>query len=194
MLHKIFCCYNNYMNSEISKIKEKANDIIVDNNFLFDAFENRLLIRLVSIFESYHIPINKNIIKKNMEENLINNFKDLNEEIIDKYIELLVNYEKIIMKYVENKTKTDIIRNSTMNFVNKIKEKNSTFITMESANNFIEYVKSIIYVYDNHSLNEEVFSRINTDIKEILNEYNRNNYNFVIESINDIIKNIIRNL
>ena len=182
------------MNSEISKIKEKANDIIVDNNFLFDAFENRLLIRLVSIFESYHIPINKNIIKKNMEENLINNFKDLNEEIIDKYIELLVNYEKIIMKYVENKTKTDIIRNSTMNFVNKIKEKNSTFITMESANNFIEYVKSIIYVYDNHSLNEEVFSRINTDIKEILNEYNRNNYNFVIESINDIIKNIIRNL
>ena len=194
MLHKIFCCYNNYMNSEISKIKEKANDIIVDNNFLFDAFENRLLIRLVSIFESYHIPINKNIIKKNMEENLINNFKDLNEEIIDKYIELLVNYEKIIMKYVENKTKTDIIRNSTMNFVNKIKEKNSTFITMESANNFIEYVKSIIYVYDNHSLNEEVFSRINTDIKEILNEYNRNNYNFVMESINDIIKNIIRNL
>lgn len=194
MLHKIFCCYNNCMNSEISKIKEKANDIIVDNNFLFDAFENRLLIRLVSIFESYHIPINKNIIRKNMEENLINNFKDLNEEIIDKYIELLVNYEKIIMKYVENKTKTDIIRNSTMNFVNKIKEKNSTFITMESANNFIEYVKSIIYVYDNHSLNEEVFSRINTDIKEILNEYNRNNYNFVIESINDIIKNIIRNL
>ena len=182
------------MNSEMNKIREKGLDIIKDNNLLFDAFENRLLVRLVGIFESYNIPINKGIIKKNMEENLINNFKDLNNEIIDRYIKLLSNYENIIMKYVENKTKTEIIKKSTMGFVDKIKEKNETFITIDSAYNFIEYIKTVVYVYDNYHLNEEVLNRCNNDIKEILKEYSRNNYNFVIESINDIIKNIINNL
>ena len=41
------------------------------------------------------------------------------------------------------------------------------------------------------SLNDEVLSRIKNDTNEIILEFNRNNYNFVIESINKIIKNII---
>ena len=59
------------------------------------------------------------------------------------------------------------------------------------ANNFIEAIKSMIYVYDNKNLNNEIISRIKTDTKEIRTELNNNNYNFVIESINEIIKNII---
>ena len=81
-----------------------------------------------------------------------------------------------------------------MSFINKVSEKNKTFVTINVANNFIEYINSIIYVYDNKNLNDEVINRINVDIKEILNEFNRNNYNFVIESINEIIKNIIKNM
>ena len=98
------------MSSEMGTIIRNGNDIINDNNFLFDAFENRLLIRLVHVFDKYKIPINKNIIKKNLEENLINNLKDSNREIIERYVKLLEKYENIIFKYVENRTKTDIIK------------------------------------------------------------------------------------
>ena len=55
-------------------------------------------------------------------------------------------------------------------------------------------MKSIIFVYDNATLNEEVIDRIKTDTSEVILEFNRNNYNFVIESINLIIKNIISNI
>ena len=65
--------YNISMNKVIEKINNKADDIIKDNTFLFAAFENRLLIRLKGIFDKYKIPMNKDIIKKNLEENLINN-------------------------------------------------------------------------------------------------------------------------
>lgn len=182
------------MTNVMDKINKNGKDIIDDNNFLFAAFENRLLIRLIHIFEKYKIPINKNIIKRNMEENLINNLNEQNKDIIEKYIKLLSNYERIINDYVRNNVKTEIIKKSTMSFIEKIKEKNKSFVTIASANNFIEYVNSIIYVYDNNNLNREVIDRINMDIKEILSEFNRNNYNFVIESINQIIKNIVSNM
>ena len=182
------------MNSIIDKISLKSDDIIKDNNFLFVAFENRLLIRLKSIFDKYKIPMNKDIIKKNLEENLINNLNDINSEIIYKYVRLLRNYENIMINYVKNRTDKETIKNSTMSFVNKLGERNKNNITESAANNFIEYIKSIIFVYDNYKLNNEVIDRIKNDVKEILGEFNRNNYNFVIESINDIIKNIISNM
>ena len=178
----------------MDKINESAKNIITDNNFLFTAFENRLVMRLVHIFEKYKIPMNKNIIRKNLEENLINHLTESNSEIINKYTKLLSNYESIITSYVESNTKKEIIKESTMSFISRIAEKNKTFITTKVANNFIEYINSIIYVYDNNDLNHEIVERINIDIKEIINEFNRNNYNFVIESINEIIKNIISNM
>ena len=178
----------------MDKINESAKNIITDNNFLFTAFENRLVMRLVHIFEKYKIPMNKNIIRKNLEENLINHLTESNSEIINKYTKLLSNYESIITSYVESNNKKEIIKESTMSFISRIAEKNKTFITTKVANNFLEYINSIIYVYDNNSLNVEVVNRINNDTREILEEFNRNNYNFVIESINEIIKNIISNM
>ena len=182
------------MNSIIDKINFKADDIIKDNNFLFVAFENRLLIRLKSIFDKYKIPMNKDIIKKNLEENLINNLNDINSEIIYKYVRMLKNYESIMFNYVKNKTDKETIKKSTMSFVDKLGEKNKNNINENAANNFIEYMNSIIFVYDNYKLNTEIVDRIKNDVKEIIGEFNRNNYNFVIESINDIIKNIISNM
>ena len=172
------------MNSIMSKINKKSKDIIDDNRFLFAAFENRLLTRLVHIFEKRNIPINKDMIKKKMEENFINNLNDQNVDII----------EKIIWNYVETRTDNDIIKKSTMEFVKKLSEKNKTLVTVESTNNFKEYINSIIFVYDNFELNNEVFTRIEADTYEIINEFNRNNYNFVIESINEVIKNIINKM
>ncbi len=183
------------MNKSImDKIIINSKNIIEDNNFLFAAFENRLLIRIVHIFEKYKIPINKNIIKKNMEENLINNLTESNKEIIERYCKLLTNYENIIWQYVESNTKTEIIKKSTMSFIEKISQKNKTFISINCVNNFMEYINSIIFVYDNNNLNNEIKARIENDVTEILDEFNRNNYNFVIESINEIIKNIIKNM
>ena len=178
----------------MNEINDKGTNIVKDNNFLFAAFENRLIMRLVHIFEKYKIPMNKNIIKKNMEENLINNLTDLNEDIIIKYINLLSNYEKLITENVKNRVSTDVIKKSTMSFVDRISQKNKTFVPSSVAFNFIEFINSIIYVYDNKDLNVEVVDRINKDVKEIVEEFNRNNYNFVIESINVIIKNIIKNI
>ena len=182
------------MNSEIEKIGLKADDIIKDNNFLFAAFENRLIIRLHGIFTKYKIPMNKDIMKKNLEENLINHLNDMNSQVIYKYVDMLASYEKIIWKYVETKTETRIIKKSTMSFVDKLSEKNKENVLPSCVNNFKEYMNSIIFVYDNNDLNVEVNKRIDNDIVEILSEFNRNNYNFVIESINDIIKNIISNM
>ena len=48
-------------------INKNSRDIIKDNNFLFGAFENRLITRLVNIFEKYKIPMNKNLLKKNLD-------------------------------------------------------------------------------------------------------------------------------
>ena len=182
------------MSSVMSKINSESKDIIKDNNFLLAAFQNRLLTRLVHIFEKRHIPINKQMLKKNLEENFINNLLDQNVFIIEKYVILIANYEKIVTNYVNTKTNTDVIKKSTMEFVKKIQVKNSEVVTKESANNFKEYINSIIYVYDNYELNNEVFTRIDADTFEIVNEFNKNNYNFVIKSINQVIKNIIDNM
>ena len=81
-----------------------------------------------------------------------------------------------------------------MEFVNKVANKNNTMISTKVSANFIEYVNSIIFVYDNYNLTSEIIDRINGDTIEILKEFNRNNYNFVIESINIVIKNIINNM
>ena len=59
-------------------IRENGNNVIVDNNFLFAAFKNRLVTRLVSIFGKYKISMNKSIIDKNLDENLINHLSDAN--------------------------------------------------------------------------------------------------------------------
>ena len=182
------------MNSIMSKINKQSKEIIEDNNFLFAAFENRLLTRMVHIFEKRNIPIIKEMLKKKMEENLINNLMDQNVFIIEKYIKLISDYEKIIWNYVETKVDTDIIKKSTMSFVKKLSEKNKTLVTVDCVNNFKEYINSIIYVYDNFELNTEVFTRIESDTYEIVSEFNRNNYNFVIKSINEVIKNIINKM
>ena len=174
-----------------NKINKYGEDIINDNDFLLVAFENRLILRIVHIFEKYKIPLNKNIIRKNLEENLINALRSLNVEIVEKYIKLLTKYEKIVVDYVDKKIDTSIIKKSTMSFINQIASKNSKIIPASISANFIEYINSIIFVYDNASLNDEVFNRIKNDTDEIILEFNRNNYNFVIESINKIIKNII---
>lgn len=81
-----------------------------------------------------------------------------------------------------------------MGFVKKLSDKNKTLVTTQSSSNFKEYINSLIYVYDNFELNNEVFTRIELDTYEIVNEFNRNNYNFVIESINEVIKNIINKM
>lgn len=177
-----------------NKINKNGEDIINDNDFLLVAFENRLILRLVHIFERYKIPVNKNIIRKNLEENLINALRALNVEIVEKYIKLLNKYEKIISDYVDKKTDTSIIKKSTMVFITQISNKNSKIIPISIVTNFVEYMKSIIFVYDNATLNEEVIDRIKNDTNEVILEFNRNNYNFVIESINLIIKNIISNI
>lgn len=187
--------YNMVMSeSVIETIRGKSKDIIGDNNFLFVAFENRLIVRLLHIFEKYKIQMNKNVLKRNIDENLINSLMDINREILGKYVKLISNYENIIMGYVNNKTKTEVIKKSTMEFINRFKEKNDSYVQVSVANNFIEYINSIIYVYDSNELNSEIISRIKMDVSEVINEFNRNNYNFFIESINDVIKNIIKNM
>jgi hypothetical protein len=182
------------MNTIDKKIDEWTDDVIKDNNFLFVAFQNRLSLRLVNIFKKYSIPVNKKIISKSIDENLITSLSDINNDILTKYSKLLKNYESIIINYVEKNESTKVIKDSTMNFVNKISYKNKKAIPNNLLNNFLESINSMIYVYDNYNLNLEIASRIRTDTNEIINEFNRNNYNFIIESINKIIKNIINNI
>ena len=81
-----------------------------------------------------------------------------------------------------------------MMFVKRIAHKNKELIPDSILNNLLESMNHMIFVYDNYNLNLEVASRIKTDTKEIIDEFNRNNYNFVIETINKIIKNIISNI
>ena len=182
------------MNSIGDKIEREAEDIIKDNNFLFAAYQNRLCIRLVHICEKYKIPVNQKIINKNIEENLINSLYEFNSEIVYKYVRMLKNYEDIIVGYVEKNESTKIIKDSTMMFVQRIAHKNKELIPNSILNNLLESMNHMIFVYDNYNLNLEVASRIKTDTKEIIDEFNRNNYNFVIETINKIIKNILSNI
>ena len=81
-----------------------------------------------------------------------------------------------------------------MMFVKRISSKNKQIVPSSILNNFLESMNSMMFVYDNYNLNLDVIARIKTDTKEIIDEFNRNNYNFVIESINTIIKNIINNM
>lgn len=178
----------------MNKINLKSKETIKNNSLLFSAFKNRLITRLVNIFDKYKIPINKNMLIKNIDENLVNTLNGYNEDIIDKYELLICNYKKIITSYVKESTNTKIIKDSTMRFINKIKSKNPSLINKNISNNFIEYINSIIYVYDNYELNTEIINRINKDVNDIIEEINRNNYNYVIESINIVIKEIIDNM
>ena len=107
---------------------------------------------------------------------------------------MLKNYENLIIKYVEKNESTKVIKDSTMMFVSRISHKNKEIIPKTIVNNLLESMNNMIFVYDNYNLNVEISSRIKNDTKEIIDEFNRNNYNFVIESINKIIKNIIINI
>ena len=176
------------------QIELNADDVIKDNNFLFVAYQNRLCLRLVHIFEKYKIPVNKKIIDRSIEENLINSLNEINSETIYKYVKMLKNYENIIISYVEKNESTKVIKDSTMMFVQRISHKNKEIINKSIINNFLEAMNSMVMVYDNHNLNIDVNQRIKTDTNEIINEFNRNNYNYVIDSINKIIKNIINNI
>ncbi len=182
------------MNSIGNKIERDVEDIIKDNNFLFAAYQNRLSLRLVHIFEKYKIPVNQKIINKNIEDNLINSLYEINSEVLYKYVKMLKNYENIIINYVKKNESTKVIKDSTMMFVKRIASRNKQIVPPSILNNFLESMNSMIFVYDNYNLNLDVIARIKTDTKEIIDEFNRNNYNFVIESINNIIKNIISNI
>lgn len=182
------------MKSIIKEVNENSDKVIKENNFLTIGFQNRLSTRIMHIFQKYKIIVNSTIISRKLEEDLVNNMIDINFEIINKYRYMLKKYEEIIQEYVKNKYSTDIIKKSTLSFINKINEKNKSLLNVKIASNFIEDIKSIMLVYDNVQLNEEVLKRINIDTSEIINEINKNNYNYVIESINLIIKNIIQTL
>lgn len=182
------------MNSIGNKIERDVEDIIKDNNFLFAAYQNRLCLRLIHIFEKYKIPVNQKIINKNIEDNLINSLYDINSEVLYKYVKMLKNYESIIIGYVKKNESTKVIKDSTMMFVKRIASRNKQIVPPSILNNFLESMNSMIFVYDNYNLNLDIIARIKTDTKEIIDEFNRNNYNFVIESINNIIKNIISNI
>lgn len=172
-------------------IKENGNEIIKDNNFLIVAFQNRLSTRLTKIFEKYSIPFNKNKIIRTLDEYFTNNLFEMCENTIDKYIDLLLKYNTIIRKYVDEKVKSDVIKRSTMDFIEKISAKNNKTFYIEMTDTLVENMKSMIYVYDNRYLNDEIIQRIIIDSKEIIEEINRNNFNYVVETINIIIKDII---
>ena len=182
------------MNSIINKIETEADDIIKDNNFLFAAYQNRLCLRLVHIFEKYKIPVNKKIVNKNIEDNMVNSLYEINSDIVYKYVKMLKNYESIIFNYVSKNENTKVIKEATMMFVKRISTRNKSVVSPNLLNNFLEIMNSMVFVYDNYNLNLDVAARIKTDTKEIIEEFNRNNYNFVIVSINNIIKNIINNM
>ena len=182
------------MKSVIKEVNENSDKVIKENNFLTIGFQNRLSTRIMHIFQKYKIVVSSTIISRKLEENLVNNMIDINFEIINKYRYMLKKYEEIIQEYVNNKCSTDVIKKSTLSFVNKINEKNKSMLNIKIASNFIESIKSIMLVYDNAKLNEEILKRINIDTGEIINEINKNNYNYVIESINLIIKNIIQTI
>ena len=128
----------------MNEIRSNGNEIIRDNNFLIVAFQNRLSCRMLKIFGKYNIPFNKNIINKSIDEYLINNMVETNEEIIDKYIELLKNYDKIMQDYVTRKINTEIIKKATSAFVEKISERNKENFTINMSTNFIENIKELI--------------------------------------------------
>jgi len=178
----------------MNKIELEADDIIKDNNFLFAAYQNRLSLRLVHIFEKYNIPVNKKIINKNIEENLINSLYEINSDVVYRYVKMLKSYESIIVGYVNKNESTKVIKDATMTFVKRIANKNKEIVPKTILNNFLESMNSMVFVYDNYNLNIDVAGRIKMDTTEIIDEFNRNNYNFVIESINTIIKNIISNI
>ncbi len=182
------------MNSIGNKIEHDAEDIIKDNNFLFAAYQNRLCLRIIHIFEKYKIPVNKKIVNKNIEDNMVNSLYEINSDIVYKYVKMLKNYESIIFNYVSKNENTKVIKEATMMFVKRISTRNKSVVSPNLLNNFLEIMNSMVFVYDNYNLNLDVAARIKTDTKEIIEEFNRNNYNFVIESINNIIKNIINNM
>lgn len=182
------------MKSIMNEINENSDNVIKENNFLTIGFQNRLSTRIMHIFQKYKIVVNSNIISKKIEENLVNNMIDLNFEIISKYRYMLKKYEEIINEYVIKKCSTNEIKKATMSFITKISEKNKSMLNITIATNFIDEIKSIMLVYDNSKLNEEILKRIKIDVNEIIDEINKNNYNYVIESINLIIKNIVENM
>ena len=83
---------------------------------------------------------------------------------------------------------------STISFIKKIAEKNNEMLNISVINNLIDDINSMVLLYDSSKLNEDVQKRIKIDTSDIISEINKNNYNYVIESINMIIKNIIDNV
>lgn len=182
------------MKSIIKEVNEKSDDVIKENNLLINAFQSRVSTRLVHIFEKHKITVNNKVITKKIEENLVNNLIDINFEIISKYRYMLKKYEEIIQDSVSKKCEISEIKMSTISFIKKIAAKNNEMLNISVINNLIDDINSMVLLYDSNKLNEDVQKRIKIDTNDIISEINKNNYNYVIESINMIIKNIIDNV
>jgi len=173
-------------------IDNSCNDLINENKLLINAFDMRLTKRILLIFEKYSISFNRDKLKKIMKEYLINSFIDASNEVCISYKKILYKYFDIINEYYHsNENSKEKIKKATTLFIKNIYTKENPILNINISNNFISDIKSKTLVYDNNNLNIDLEKRIKNDILEIIKEIKRNNNEYIMNSMKNILEYVL---
>lgn len=176
-----------------NSIDGECEKLINDNKLLINGFEMRLNKRILSIFNKYNIPFNKEKLKNTMREYLINSFRDSSFEVCNSYKKILYKYFDLINEYYHNnKNSKDKIKNATTIFINKIYNKENPILNDKLSANFIAEMKNQTFVYDNNNLNIDLNNRIKNDTIEVIKEINKNNNKYVVNSMKIILEYVLK--
>lgn len=170
------------------KICYLTSELIKNNKILINAFKIRLIKRILRIFESHNISFNKELLEKLINDYCINKFREANTELSRCYKKMLFRYLSIVSHYIQNNPEDkNEIKSITSIFIKKLYSKDNPLLNDKICIDFLEVLKSKTFVYDNISLNKEIEIRIKEDGKDLIDEINKNNNQFLANGIRDIL-------
>ncbi len=175
-----------------NSIDNNCLELIKNNKFLINGFKVRLIKRLLTIFNNYKIPFNKEILESLITDYLINNLKGSNNELCNSYKKVLYKYFDIINEYYNTHDNSkEKIKYVTTIFIKKIYSEDNPILNEDITISFMSELKLKVLVYDNYLLNKELENRIKSDTKEVICEIMKNNKDYVINSMKLILSYVI---
>lgn len=88
------------MNDKYNDLQEFIKDYVYSKNTSTDIPESELLQKIVQIEKNVFL-LNNNLSKEINDKNMLNEFKEANEELINTYIELLLNNNKELSYFLD---------------------------------------------------------------------------------------------
>lgn len=174
------------------KLDDLNEEVVKENNYFIDEYNNKFQIKILDIYHSFNIPFQQNIIDELVKEYFLYKIKDINIELGKCYKKMLNKYFDIINEYYHtNNSERDKIKYVTKKFIREIIKKKNPLLDEKIGNELIEGFKFKSYVYDNNELLINLEKYMKESIGYICMAIQDNYKEYIIKSMKKIIVYIL---